>query len=65
MGILKGYKGKVIYKDGSYDTLEFKGQNAMKAWVNGIDLTETRTVTVWPVWSVMGEAVSVEVKHQS
>lgn len=65
MGILKGYMGKVVYNDGSYDTLHFKSQNAIKAWVNGIDLSEARTITVWPDWSAPGESVPVEVKHQS
>ena len=64
MGILKGFAVKVVWHDGSYGTTELKSQNSVKAYINGLDLTEVRTVTTWPVWSKLGEAVPVEVHHQ-
>lgn len=60
-GILKGYQVLVHYRDGSRYTTEFKMQTQTQQFLDSINLTETYSVTISPVWSQPGEVVELEV----
>lgn len=62
--IFKGVIVKVTYNDWSRGQEQFKSQNAAKAYVNGLDLTEVHRIILQPVWSAPGERVTVEVHQQ-
>jgi hypothetical protein len=62
--ILKGFTVSVVYNDWSHGTVQLKSQNAAKAYINGLDLTEVHTVVTQPVWSQPGETVELEVHQQ-
>lgn len=62
--ILKGFTVSVVYNDWSHGTTRFKSQNAAKAYINGLDMTEIHTLVFQPVWSEPGESISIEVHQQ-
>lgn len=62
--IFKGVDVKVMYNDWSHGQRQFNSQNAAKAYVNGLDLTEVHRIILQPVWSAPGERVTVEVHQQ-
>lgn len=64
-GILKGYGVLVSYRDGSKHSQNFDTHDALYAWLDiNVNLTETLQVSMFPVWSRLGESVPVKVHQQ-
>jgi len=65
-GILKGYGVLVTYRDGSkYSNTGFGTQADVAKFIKThVDLTETLQVSMFPVWSQLGESVPVKVHQQ-
>lgn len=61
IGLLKGYQVLVHYRDGSRYTTEFKNQTEAMTFLETLNLTETYSTTISPVWSKPGEVVELEV----
>lgn len=63
-GILKYFQVLVHYRDGSRYTTDFSKQTDALTFLESVNLTDTYSTTISPVWSRPGEVVELEVYQQ-
>lgn len=62
--ILKHYRVVIAWRDGSRTTWELDDQAQVQRYIEQLNLSDTDTVSISPVWSRPGESVPLVVHQQ-